>query len=181
VVPCAFLRPDDKGRNAPEDAKVRGTTIGCRQPCAPAEIRLYTRCSPARFPAADGDLMADLNPIRSRVLSGAMSSPASRQQFRRGGPIRAPGLLRPRPRCRPGPARLSTHAGLRDSWARRRAAVVDSESGIPAKTSGPVNSPIVDAKLTNRNTLAIASWASISILSDAKPLARHHANKRGAP
>jgi glutaminyl-tRNA synthetase len=112
--------PATRGGNAPDGRKVRGTIHWVSAASAvPAEIRLYNPLFTRPDPAADGDLMADLNPHSLEVLSGAVLEPGlagdnadTAVQFERQGyfcrdPDSAPGRLV-----------YNRTIGLRDSWAK---------------------------------------------------------------
>src|SRR5213079_1896141 len=85
--------PATRGGNAPDGRKVRGTIHWVSAAHAvPAELRLYEPLFSRPDPAADGDLLADLNPHSLEVLSRAMLEPGLAQansaapvQFERQG------------------------------------------------------------------------------------------------
>jgi glutaminyl-tRNA synthetase len=117
--------PSTRGGNAPDGRKVRGTIHWISAAHAlPAEIRLYNPLFTRAEPGAEGDLMADLNPDSREIVSGAMVEPglggdnaAGAVQFERQGYfVRDPDS---------GPGRLvfNRTIGLRDSWARVKAAI----------------------------------------------------------
>ena len=115
--------PQTRGGNAPDGRKVRGTIHWVTAAHAvPAEIRLYNALFTRPDPGADGDMMADLNPLSLEVLTGALVEPGlagdnseAAIQFERQGyfcrdPDSAPGRLV-----------FNRTIGLRDSWAKTQA------------------------------------------------------------
>ena len=114
--PAAAMRPTA--------ARSRARCTGCRppMPCRP-RCGSTTICSRRPEPGAGGDFRDDLNPGSLEVLAECRLEPALAEAAP-GEPraVRAPGLLRPRPRLA---ARTSSvfnrTVALRDSWARLQA------------------------------------------------------------
>jgi glutaminyl-tRNA synthetase len=69
--------PATKGGNAPDGRKVQATLHWVAAADAvPAEVRLYEQLFNRPDPGADGDVMADLNPVSMEVLTGSLLEPA---------------------------------------------------------------------------------------------------------
>jgi len=117
--PARSLRPDDKGGNAPDGRKVRGTIpLGVGRPCAP---RRDPPLPPAVHPPGSRARTATHGrpqPHSLEVLSGAMVEPGlAGKQFRRGVQFERQGYSS-RPDAGPTGS-SSTHARrCADSWAK---------------------------------------------------------------
>jgi glutaminyl-tRNA synthetase len=88
----------------------------------PAEARLYERLFVRPDPGADGDLLADLNPVSEEVLPGCWVEPAAADvavgqtvQFERLG------YFCPDPDSTPGRTVFDRTLSLKDSWAKAQA------------------------------------------------------------
>jgi glutaminyl-tRNA synthetase len=116
--------PATKGGNAPDGRKVQATIHWVSAAHGiPAEIRLYDHLFVRPDPGAGGDYFADLNPNSLEVLSDARVEPAlvgandaATVHFERQGYF-----------CRdrdsvPGKLVFNRTVGLRDTWAKVRAA-----------------------------------------------------------
>ena len=102
--------PATRGGNAPDGRKVQATLHWVAAADAvPAEVRLYNPLFAKPDPDA-GNFAADLNPDSLEVLSDCQGGTgAGGRQFRRRGPVRAPGLFHPRPRLDARAAGVQPH------------------------------------------------------------------------
>jgi glutaminyl-tRNA synthetase len=115
--------PATKGGNAPDGRKVQATLHWVAAADAvTAEIRIYEQLFNRPDPGADGDVMADLNPVSMEVLSGCLVEPALASapegeavQFERLGYF-----CRDRDSTPSNPV-FNRTVGLRDTWAKVRA------------------------------------------------------------
>jgi glutaminyl-tRNA synthetase len=115
--------PASKGGNSPDGRKVKATLHWVAAADAvPAEIRLYSHLFNRPDPGAEGDALADLNPLSLEVLTGCLVEPALRDapigeavQFERTG------YFAPDPDSTPGKPVFNRTVGLRDTWAKEQA------------------------------------------------------------
>ena len=116
--------PASRGGNAPDGRKVQATlhwvTVA---ESLPAEVRLYNQLFTRPDPGAGGDLMADLNPDSLERLTDARVEPALADaadaeavQFERQG------YFCRDPDSAPGRPVFNRTVGLRDTWAKVKAA-----------------------------------------------------------
>ena len=105
--------PATRGGNAPPDGRKVQATLHwvSAADAVDAEVRLYDQLFAKPDPDA-ANFAADLNPNSLEVLTGCKLEPAARRrQLARARPVRAPGLLLPRPRLRARPPRVQPHGG----------------------------------------------------------------------
>jgi len=116
--------PGSRGGNAPDGRKVQATLhwVNAADSVA-AEIRLINTLFATPEPGGGGDVMADLNPNAMEILRGCLVEPALAQatpgdavQFERQGYFCADAD------SRPGQPVFNRTVGLRDSWAKAKAA-----------------------------------------------------------
>jgi glutaminyl-tRNA synthetase len=115
--------PATKGGNAPDGRKVQATLHWVAAADAvTAEVRLYEQLFNRPDPGADGDVMADLNPSSTEVLTNCLLEPAlaaapegEAVQFERLGYF-----CRDRDTTPTRPV-FNRTVGLRDTWAKVRA------------------------------------------------------------
>jgi glutaminyl-tRNA synthetase len=112
--------PSTRGGDAPDGRRPKATLhwVSARH-AVPAEVRLYEALFTRPDPGADGDLLADLNPLSERVLHDCYLEPAAAEtpvgetvQFERLGYFCAD------PDSTPGHPVFVRTVGLRDTWAR---------------------------------------------------------------
>ncbi len=116
--------PTTKGGNAPDGRKVQATIHWVEATTAvSAEIRIYNQLFARPDPGADGDIFADINPDSIEVLQGCLVEPAlvaantaETVQFERTG------YFCPDPDSRPDRLVFNRTVGLRDTWAKVKAA-----------------------------------------------------------
>jgi glutaminyl-tRNA synthetase len=118
--------PATKGGGSPDGRKVKGTLhwVSAIQ-AVPAEVRLYEPLFAKPNPGADsdGDFFADLNPASMEVLTGAWVEPAlARSAAGETVQFERLGYFSVDPDSQPGKLVLNRTIGLRDSWAKARAA-----------------------------------------------------------
>jgi glutaminyl-tRNA synthetase len=116
--------PATRGGNAPDGRKVQATLHWVAAADAvPAEVRLYNHLFTRPDPGAEGDLLADLNPHSLETLTDCRLEPAlagsnrdDAVQFERQG------YFCRDPDSKPGRPVFNRTVGLRDTWARVKAA-----------------------------------------------------------
>ena len=116
--------PTTKGGNAPDGRKVQATIHWVEATTAvSAEIRIYNQLFARPDPGADGDIFADINPDSIEILQGCLVEPAlvaantaETVQFERTG------YFCPDPDSRPHRLVFNRTVGLRDTWAKVKAA-----------------------------------------------------------
>ena len=103
--------PATRGGDAPDGRRPKATLHWLSAAHAvPAEARLYEHLFTRPDPGAEGDLLADINPESEEVLAGCLVEPSlAAVAGGRDRPVRAAGLLLPRPRLPPRPPRLQPH------------------------------------------------------------------------
>jgi glutaminyl-tRNA synthetase len=116
--------PGSRGGNAPDGRKVQATLhwVNAADAVA-AEVRLINTLFATPEPGSGGDVMADLNPNAMEILHGCLVEPALAHvtpgeavQFERQGYFCADGD------SRAGQPVFNRTVGLRDSWAKAKAA-----------------------------------------------------------
>jgi glutaminyl-tRNA synthetase len=116
--------PASRGGNSPDGRKVQATlhwvTVA---DSVPAEVRLYSQLFTRPDPGADGDVFKDINPDSLERLTDARVEPAlaaapvgEAVQFERQG------YFCPDPDSKPGALVFNRTVGLRDTWAKVKAA-----------------------------------------------------------
>ena len=116
--------PATKGGNAPDGRKVKGTIHWVlAEHSVPAEVRVYNPLFTKPDPAGGENFAADLNPQSLEVLNAARIEPALTDakagevvQFERNGYFCAD------PDSGPGRPVFNRTIGLRDTWAKEKAA-----------------------------------------------------------
>ncbi len=116
--------PTTKGGNAPDGRKVQATIHWVEATTAvSAEIRIYNQLFARPDPGADGDIFADINPDSIEILQGCLVEPAlvaantaETVQFERTG------YFCPDPDSRSDRLVFNRTVGLRDTWAKVKAA-----------------------------------------------------------
>ena len=116
--------PATKGGNAPDGRKVQATIHWVEATTAKAaEIRLYNQLFARPDPGANGDIFADINPDSVEILQGCLVEPAlaaantaETVQFERTG------YFCPDPDSRSDRLVFNRTVGLRDTWAKVKAA-----------------------------------------------------------
>ncbi len=116
--------PSTKGGNAPDGRKVQATIHWVEASSArPAEIRIYNQLFNRADPGAGGDIFSDINPNSLEILQGCLIEPglvaansAETVQFERTG------YFCPDPDSTPDRLVFNRTVGLRDTWAKVKAA-----------------------------------------------------------
>ncbi|MBX6324009.1 MAG: glutamine--tRNA ligase/YqeY domain fusion protein, partial [Rhodospirillaceae bacterium] len=116
--------PATRGGNAPDGRKVKATLHWVAASDAiSAEVRLYNPLFTRPDPGADGDLFADLNPNSREILTDCRLEPAlAEAQVGQAVQFERLGYFALDPDTRPGHLVFNRTVGLRDAWARARAA-----------------------------------------------------------
>jgi glutaminyl-tRNA synthetase len=116
--------PATRGGNAPDGRKVQATLhwVAAADAVA-AEVRLYNHLFIRPDPGADGDLLADLNPDSLEVLKDCRLEPALAQS-NHAAPVQfeRQGYFCIDPDSEPGRPIFNRTVGLRDTWAKVKAA-----------------------------------------------------------
>ena len=116
--------PETRGGRAPDGRKVRGALhwVSASESVA-AEIRLYEPLFTVPVPGAEGPLFDDLNPASRTVLTGCRLEPGiARAPVGEAVQFERQGYFCPDPDSTPDRPVFNRVVGLRDSWARLRAA-----------------------------------------------------------
>jgi glutaminyl-tRNA synthetase len=116
--------PATRGGNAPDGRKVQATLHWVAAADAvPAEVRLYNHLFTRPDPGAEGDLLADLNPHSLETLTDCRLEPALAGS-NRGDAVQfeRQGYFCRDPDSKPGRPVFNRTVGLRDTWAKVKAA-----------------------------------------------------------
>jgi glutaminyl-tRNA synthetase len=116
--------PTTKGGNAPDGRKVKATIHWVSAAHSiPADVRLYNPLFTKPDPTGGENFTADLNPNSLEVLNEARLEPAL-ADAKVGEPVQfeRQGYFCPDRDSKPGKPLFSRAIGLRDTWAKEKAA-----------------------------------------------------------
>jgi len=113
--------PATRGGNAPPDGRKVQATLHwvAAANAVTAEVRLYSHLFTRPAPGADGDIMADLNPLSLEVVRDCLLEPAlAAAQIGEAVQFERLGYFCADPDSTPGRPVFNRTVGLRDTWAK---------------------------------------------------------------